>query len=420
MSCHFRLRVAWRICITDLHDVCSLFYVRTHKTQAPVHASPFAPHAARVRQDGRPASGGAPHERWEGAPSVLPTFTRPTLVPQTSTSTPSSSTSYQAALESRRPSSTAGFTPTSAGAASTTPGAGDNGQKRLPWEGKEARYVIGSGELGLLNELQMPRRGAIVPLDRDFLRLPNRSVADSNLFGNLDPPPPPPPAPEPLLSLDGVRRLGGSGRLFSPTAPSARTSAAWKRDESTVVDDRQPPRPPSERPPAARATSVGLLGRPVEDAPVGSADARAQAKLPEGGSNSVRADKSEGERTREPRGRGKATLFGERTDVSGEPAICSADASASPPAGAGSLFGGQLASAARQVETASAAEQIAAFRPGTRFRVAVDKGLTGLGITVKEIRGRFFVYKLQTLADGSPGAAEVRAAISWRALNWRG
>ena len=95
-------------------------------------------------------------------------------------------------------------------------------------------------------------------------------------------------------------------------------------------------------------------------------------------------------------------------DMRGESSIRSADAR--PPVKADSIFvGGELASAAaRKVETASAAERIAAFRPGTRFRVAVDKGLTGLGITVKEIRGRFFVYKLQALADGSPGAAEVR------------
>lgn len=63
------------------------------------------------------------------------------------------------------------------------------------------------------------------------------------------------------------------------------------------------------------------------------------------------------------------------------------------------------------VETATAAGRIAGFRPGTRFRVAVDKGVTGLGITVKEIRGRFFVYRLQPLADGSPGAAEVRELV---------
>lgn len=136
---------------------------------------------------------------------------------------------------------------------------------------------------------------------------------------------------------------------------------------------------------------MGLPGRPEEDTPVGTADAETQMKLP-------------GDRTRELSGRGKASLLSK--DMSGEPTICSADAR--PPARAGSVFGGGLASAARKVETASAAERIAAFRPGTRFRVAVDKGLTGLGVTVKEIRGRFFVYKLQTLADGSPGAAEVR------------
>ena len=379
-------------------------------------SAPFVcPRTAQARQDDSPTSGAPQHERWEGASSILPALSRPTLAPQTSTATLSSSTGYESAVETRRSSSTAGFTPISAGAASGTPGAGDSGQKKLPWEGKEARYVIGSGELGLLNELQMPRRGSIVPLDRDFLRLPRRSVAATDGFESLESP----LAGEPLVPVKDDRRMSEPGYLFSPIVPSARQPATWERDNSETssmtLGDRppQPPQPPSQRPPhrppPARA-AIGLPGAPEENTLVGSADAKAEMKLAGGDNDSnARAENSAaGERTRGPRFRGKATLFQE--DMRGQSTVRSADAR--PPVRAGSVFGGELASAAaRKVETASAAERIAAFRPGTRFRVAVDKGLTGLGITVKEIRGRFFVYKLQALADGSPGAAEVRVVF---------
>lgn len=344
---------------------------------------------------------------------MLPAFTRPTLAPQTS-ATLSSSTGYETAFESRRASSTAGFTPTSVGAASTAPGAGENGRKKvLPWEGKEARYVIGSGELGLLNELQMPRRGAIVPLDRDFLRLPRHLFASTDDFGNLESPR---PAAEPLVPLNDDVRLREPGRRFSPILPSALNSAASERDSrssgTVSTPDDWPPQPPLQRPPYRPPPARAAALHPEEDTLVGSADVRAQMKLPEGdGSDSVRADLGAGERTRGGRGRrGKATLFQE--DMRGHSTVRNADAS--PPVRTGSVFDAELlAGAARKVETASAAERIAAFRPGTRFRVAVDKGLTGLGITVKEIRGRFFVYKLQTLADGSPGAAEVRTIYTF-------
>lgn len=369
---------------------------------------PFALIAAQARQGGSPTSD-APHERWEDASSVLPGPTRPTLAPQTSVTTLSPSTGCETAVETRPSGLTAGFAPTSVGAASTTAGEGENEHKKLPWEGKEARYVIGSGELGLLNELQMPRRGAIVPLDRDFLRLPRRSVAAIDWFGT--PESPLALGAEPLVPVNDGRRLSEPGHLFSPVVPK-NTSAARKRDGDTsstasTLDDR-PSQPPSlrplNRPPPAR-TVAGVPGRPEEEGIlVGSADAKTGEKLPEGDSDGVRGEESAGERRRGLRVRGKATLFQE--DMRGQSAVCSADAR--PPVKAGTVFGGELASAAaRKVETASAAERIAAFRPGTRFRVAVDKGLTGLGITVKEIRGRFFVYKLQALADGSPGAAEV-------------
>eukprot|EP00903_Cladosiphon_okamuranus_P005644 g5610.t1 len=362
---------------------------------------------AQARQGGSPASD-APHERWEDASSVLPGFTRPTLAPQTSVTTLSSSTGYETAVDTRRSSSTAGFTPTSVGAASTTPGEGDSGHKKLPWEGKEARYVIGPGELGLLNELQMPRRGAIIPLDRDFLRLPKRS--DAAIDGSGKPDSPLSLGAEALVPESDERQMSEHGHLFSPIV-AKNTSAARKRDSETssttsTLDDRksQPPqlRPP-HRPPPGRA-AAGIPGRPEEDDTlVSSADAKAWEKLPGGDSDGGRGDKSAVERTPGLRVRGKASLFQE--DMRGQSTVCSADAT--PPVKAGRVFGGELASAAaRKVETASAAERIAAFRPGTRFRVAVDKGLTGLGITVKEIRGRFFVYKLQALADGSPGAAE--------------
>ena len=324
---------------------------------------------------------------------------------------------YETAVETRRSSSTAMFTPTSVGAASTTPGGGDNGHKKLPWEGKEARYVIGSGELGLLNELQMPRRGAVVPLDRDFLRLPKSSIAAIEGFGSRESPPLA-AAGEPLVPAGDGRRMSEPGHLFSPVVPRP-ASAAWKRDSETsstasTLDDR-PPQPPSLRPPPKARAAAGLPGRHGGDtAAVGSADAKAEGKTKGADSDSdsegARTEKSAGERTLGPRVRGKATLFQE--DMRGVSTVCSADAR--PPVKTGSVFGGELAGAAsRKVETASAAERIAAFRPGTRFRVAVDKGLTGLGITVKEIRGRFFVYKLQALADGSPGAAEVRTSTFW-------
>lgn len=385
--------------------------------------------------------GEEPQEQWEDASSFAPILNRPPLGART----PSSSSGYDTA-ETRWPGSTAGYTPTSA-AGGLTPLVRDDGQpRRLPWERKESGYVIGSGELGLLNELQIPRRGAAVPLARGFLRLPSRSATLSGDSGVSEPP----PAMEPLVpvvdedlltgsgdplstesddhpddrlkDLPGDRlseqpggdRSGSPGVLFSPMLATTRGAVVWKRHSQvntagSTSDDRQS---------RSAVTSVGVTGgHPLsleEHPPAGSAGGSVQMQVRDSGEDNVWVDSSEDDQMRKPRSsRGEVPRF--PRGVSGDPSDGSVGAGAGgrpPPARSGSVWVGDSASPVHVVETASAAERIAAFRPGTRFRVAVDKGLTGLGITIKEIRGRFFVYKLQTLADGSPGAAEVSEPLT--------
>lgn len=383
------------------------------------------PHTGQLRSAGLVESE-EPEERWEDASSFAPVLNRPTL----SATKPTSSSGYETA-ETSWPGSTSGYTPTSAR---------DIGQPRLPWGRKESGYVIGSGELGLLNELQIPRRGAAVPLARDFLRVPSQSVASSGDSGMFEPPP---PAMEPLVPLIDEDRLTGSGerlserpdyrlseqsgdrtseqadgrlgspsRLFSPILPSARGSVVWKRHiqmdtADSTLDDRQPRS-------ALRPVGVtgGLPLTPDEHPAVGSAGDNFEMQVRGGGEVNDRVDGSADEYKRKPHSsRGQVTRI--PRCLGGEPSVEAGAGARPPPGRGGSGWVGDLASPAHVVETASAAERIAAFRPGTRFRVAVDKGLTGLGITIKEIRGRFFVYRLQTLADGSPGAAEVSEMLTF-------
>lgn len=356
-------------------------------------------HPAEARMDDYVANAAPREGRAQSSSFSSPTSSRPSLRPNVSAGTLSSSTGYETAVESRRSSTTTGLNPTFISTEPATP-AGDSGQQRLPWEGKEERYVVGPGELGLLNELQMPRRGAIVPLAHDFLRVPH----------GVNPPSPVEAASQPLIVLDDDDRLGKPGRTFSPILPPSRdsTTSNGNRDSSVgsaeATPKCRPPPSPVTRPLPARV-DVGLPFGPEERPPVDSStDAKPRLRVRGGDRSPALADydSEEGE-VREPRssrkGKRIARSFGGEQSVGG--------ADAKPLARGGSVWGGELSRAAHTVETASAAERIAAFRPGTRFRVAVDKGVTGLGITVKEIRGRFFVYRLQTLADGSQGAAEV-------------
>lgn len=231
----------------------------------------------------------------------------------------------------------------------------DNGQQKLPLESDSGRYVVGSGELGLLAELQMPRRGGSVVLPEDFLRMPgtapSSAIAGTSATavikerdGEEDG-----VSVEPLIDLDFDDDVGGHEDEFKSDHPGS------------VV--------PSTRGNNRVNTKLNFPGsHPLEETEEGS--------------------------SREER------------DPLEESSGDYADANQSLH-DTGHIWCGTQMAPAQDVETASAAERIAAFRPGTKFRVAVDKGVTGLGITVKDIGGRFFVYKLQALPDGSPGAAEV-------------
>lgn len=319
----------------------------------------------------------------------------------------SSSRAHDTAPETRRPSANGGgVTPNYADAASAM-SPGEIGLPRLPWEGKEKRYVIGSGELGLLNELQMPRRGAVVPLPEDFLRVP---------VGSSQPATPPATAAEPLIVLDPDGGSSEPNCVPSPTLASVRGSAVWD-DESRRGDPASSSpgasfggrqfRSPAKNKPPVKASPTLLRNVGESQATAESADAKPQMKVVGGDRNDgVRVGDSPGKEAWANRSSGQRKKS-VPTALRGEPTPASRKGNSRPPARGGSAWGAGTGSTALKVETASAAERIASFRPGTRFRVAVDKGVTGLGITVKEIRGRFFVYKLQSLADGSQGAAEV-------------
>ncbi|CAM9306125.1 unnamed protein product [Hapterophycus canaliculatus] len=340
----------------------------------------------------------APREVRGHASSLLTsTSGRPSLRSDMSAGTLSSSTGYETAVESRRSSATTGLNTTCAGTETATP-VEESGSQKLPWEGKEERYVVGPGELGLLNELQMPRRGAVVPLAHDFLRVPT----------GLNPPSLVAAASQPLTVLDDDDRFGKPCRTFSPILPPSRGGAvsntnreASASSAEATFDCRLPPSPVTRSLPAR--VDVRLPFGPGERPPVESAGEKPRLRVRGGDSNPALMDYDSDEgKTRETRNTRPGKLI--PRSLGGEQSIGSMDTK--PPARGATVWGGELSRAAHKVETASAAERIAAFRPGTRFRVAVDKGVTGLGITVKEIRGRFFVYRLQTLADGSQGAAE--------------
>lgn len=272
---------------------------------------------------------------------------------------------------------------------------GDGGSRKLPWENKE-RYVIGSGELGLLTELQMPRRGSIVPLPPDFLRCPTIAsaiVSPARSGGEKHATELPAWTPEPLIELepDGDS-LDLEPSQLNPIVPSTRSA-----DVHTPLFGQ-------------RARAGADLIWSLEEPARGDANAPQSLRGPT-------VDSAEDARPPILRGRndwvGDAVPKGdllptEKTFVPGARAGKEAGPSTMPSLRVGSNgWGAQLSPVVADVETASAAHRIAAFSPGTRFRVAVDKGVMGLGITIKEIRGRFFVYRLQTLPDGSPGAAEV-------------
>lgn len=235
----------------------------------------------------------------------------------------------------------------------------NNGQQKLPLKSDSGQYVVGSGELGLLAELQMPRRGGAVVLPEDFLRMPGTAASsatagtqatafmeerDGGESGA---------SVEPLIDLDFDDNIGGHNDEF-------------KSDQPGLVV-------PSTRSKNRVNAKLNFLGNhPLEE-------------------TEDRSSREEGDCL----GTGTEESSGDYADENQSLNETS------------HLWCGTQMAPAQDVETASAAERIAAFRPGTKFRVAVDKGVTGLGITVKDIGGRFFVYKLQTLPDGSPGAAEV-------------
>lgn len=246
--------------------------------------------------------------------------------------------------------------------------AGPSEHQKFPWE-TNTRYVIGSGELGMLSELQMPRRGSAVSLPPEFLRLPIPTGYAPDGEGNS----PPTAAPtSQLIYLDDDvdddywREPSVEVRADLAVNTTATTSSGGGAGSANRAQQTQQPALKDVTGGDSRTTA--LFEPRYLSGSIASADARPHAS----GSN----------------GRG---------GVTGGTAAAST----------GTFLGAPI-TPVRDVETASAADRIAAFRPGTRFRVAVDKGSTGLGITVKDIRGRFFVYRLQALPDGSPGAAEVR------------
>lgn len=252
----------------------------------------------------------------------------------------------------------------------------------LPWESKVG-YVIGPGELGLLNELQLPRRGTIVTLAPDFLRLP--PVRSSQGIDS-------PLSLSPLMPIAKGSRDAPDQRGYGSGIPNlvhdvhSTTRGRGAHDEEIrdflTGDDTESIKwttsPDSDLESSSVAVPVAAdLGVQEESISIDEVRRRPSLRL------SVDAEESRLFRRsgRISHGYGFDPPAGRRHEVT-------------PP--------GRTV-----VETASSADRIARLPTGTRFRVAVDKGVTGLGITVKEIRGRFFVYRLQALADGSPGAAEV-------------
>lgn len=241
----------------------------------------------------------------------------------------------------------------------------DNGQQKLPLESDSGRYVVGSGELGLLAELQMPRRGGAVVLPEDFLRMPGLSTSSAT-------------AGTPATAV--IKKRGGQNASEEGGA-SVETLIDLDFDDDVGGHENELK---SDQPGSVVPSTRG--------------NNRVNAKLNFLGSHPL-------EETDDRSAREEGDRLGTDTGESSEDY---ADANQSLNETGHKWCGTQMAPA-QDVETASAAERIAAFRPGTRFRVAVDKGVTGLGITVKDVGGRFFVYKLQALPDGSPGAAEVSA-----------
>lgn len=235
--------------------------------------------------------------------------------------------------------------------------------QRLPWDPKvsKAGYVMGSGELGLLNELQLPRRGSVVALAPDFLRVPRVEERGDPLTAAL--------------------RDGGShGREVAADASSATRISTPSSDGNQVIDHPLGTEYTKWKS-ANQMNEPSTLVAPASDSKVIRV-AEVRRRPQEGQSTTQGADVWE---TASRRGRS--------------------------PGGHEFLGLRDVIATGRHIENASSADRIAQFPPGTRFRVAVDKGETGLGVTVKEIQGRFFVYRMVPLPDGSLGAAEVSLEI---------
>ncbi|CAM9409407.1 unnamed protein product [Choristocarpus tenellus] len=186
-------------------------------------------------------------------------------------------------------------------------------------------YIMHSGELSILNELQLPRRGSRIALHPEFLRIPSGGTAAA-----------------------------------TPCSPAG---------EDVFVGIRTDP-PPDQR---------GSFDRSVS----WSSNLLKTHHTPEQGEGEVWVGGAEG------------LMLPGKSDWS-----------------AGSITTGNRtewdSGTSAAVLTASSFEVVSAFPPGTCYRVAVDKGVTGLGIMLKLVGRRFVIYGLQPLADGSPGGAEVR------------
>lgn len=298
-------------------------------------------------------------------------------------------------------------------------------QKQLPWETK-AGYVMGPGELGLLNELQLPRRGAIVPLPPDFLRIPpplraleGRGASSEGLQLKFSP-----------IETRRVTRPRGENGLDMTFFDVQQSKSSDKNvdedgghhppDEGDggsggggggdSVDPAKRTRvDPSLAPLALPPADMAPLRDPLMEEEIASVDeVRRKPLLETDGVEEVHAEDKRPRKVLDA-----AETLGRSSDRNSWP-----EQNGDGPlySSFGSMRG--IVGAVRKVDMATSADRIAALPPGTRFRVAVDKGVTGLGITVKEIQGRFFVYRLQTSPDGSPGAAQVRSRCSLFAI-WR-
>lgn len=333
-----------------------------------------------------------PQEVWEDASLFQPAWTPP--LEHDEGARPATTREGEVPVE--HPRQNGGVTSSPPFAGSATPIL--NGSPTLPWE-NTTRYVIGSGELGLLDELQKPRRGAVVPLATDFLRLPDSpsGVGNGVLLET-----------EPLIIMDdnGDPDMKPQAQL-SPMVPLLTARGGLRRKGNGISkynNEIGTPRATSLREPYNANANPNWNSDML---PVSNDDARLSVESSDSGWAGSRTEEATLGEVRNGRAILLPTAFAEGPTVN--------DLNSRPPVRGGySGLNGEHLIPVRNIETASSAHRIATFRSGTKFRVAVDKGVTGLGITVKEVRDRFFVYKLKALADGSPGAAEVRESANDR------